>query len=133
MTTEPTVAEMYAQAMHFSTLIDQGCAAMREYADDYAEAEAIYRKAISEAWVRCPNDDPSVKAGEREWTAARREAWVNAQCADLRKARDLAEAMKQAALESVRSRRAQLSAIQTFANAHREEAAFVRTGPAVAA
>lgn len=132
MTAEPTVPEMYAQAMHFSTLIDQGCAAMREFAEQYANAEATYRKAIAEAWIRCPNDDPSVRSGEREWTAARREAWVNAQCADLRKERDIAEAMKQAALESVRSRRAQLSAVQTFANAHREEAAFVRTGPSAA-
>ena len=127
--TDPTVAEMYAQAMHFSTLIDQGIAAMREFADKYANAERDYRKAKSEAWVRCPLDDPSVKAGEREWTAARREAWVDAQTADLRYARDLAEAMREAAKESVRSRRAQLSSVQTFANAHREEAGLARTGP----
>lgn len=126
----PTVAEMYAQAMHFSTLIDQGLAAMREYAERYAQTEADYRKAKSEAWIRCPVDDPSVKASEREWTAARREAWVDAQCADLRQARDLADAMRTAAIESVRSRRAQLSAVQTFANAHREEAGLARTGVA---
>jgi hypothetical protein len=131
--TEPTVPEMYERALHFSTLIDQGLTAMRELAEAYAQAEADYRKAKSEAWVRCPVDDPAVKAGEREWTAARREAWVNAQTADLRYARDLAEAMRQAALESVRSRRAQLSAIQTFANAHREEAGLARTGPGMAA
>jgi hypothetical protein len=121
--------ELFEKAMHFSTLIDQGIAAMREHAEAYAQAEANYRKAKSEAWIRCPNDDTGVKAGEREWTAARREAWVDAQCADLRYKRDLAEAMKQSALEAVRSRRAQLSALQTFVNAERAEAEFARTGP----
>lgn len=125
----PSTSEMFERAMHFSTLIDQGIAAMRELAESYAQAEADYRQAKSEAWVRCPNDDAGVKAGEREWTAARREAWVDAQCAGLRYKRDLAEAMKQSALEAVRSRRGQLSAVQTFANAEREEAAFARTGP----
>lgn len=125
----PTTADMYARAMHFSELIDAGIAAMRDLSEKYAQAEADYRKAKAEKWVQCPNDDAGVKAGEREWTAARREAWVNAQTADLRYQRDLAEAMKQSALEAVRSRRAQLSAIQTFANAERAEAEFARTGP----
>lgn len=124
----PTTSEMYERAMHFSGLIDAGIAAMRDLSEQYAQAESDYRKAKAEAWVRCPNDDSGVKAGEREWTAARREAWVDAQCADLRYKRDLAEAMKQSALEAVRSRRGQLSAVQTFANAEREEAAFSRTG-----
>ena len=119
------LAEFYAQAMHFSTLIDQGIAAMRELSESYAQAEHDYRKAKSEAWVRCPRDD----AGGKDWTAARREAWVNAQCADLRYKRDVAEAMRQSALEAVRSRRAQLSAIQTFVGANRAEAEFARTGP----
>ena len=124
-----TTADLYERAMHFSGLIDAGLAAMRDLAEQYASAEADYRKAKSEAWVRCPNDDAGVKAGEREWTAARREAWVDAQCADLRYKRDLAEAMKQSALEAVRSRRGQLSAVQTLCNAEREEAAMARTGP----
>lgn len=128
----PTVPEMYAEAQRFSSGIDHALRSLADYAQQYAEAEATYRKGKAEAWVRCPNDDPSVKAGEREWTAARREAWVNAQTADLRRARDLAEAMKQGALESVRSRRAQLSAIQTFANVEKAEMELARTGPVAA-
>jgi hypothetical protein len=40
--------------------------------------------------------------------------------------------MRQAALEAVRSRRAQVSMTQTLLNADREEMAFSRTGPEAA-
>lgn len=118
----PSTSEMYAQAQHFSQLIDAGIASLRDFAQKYADAEAAYRQGKAEAWVRCPRDE----AGERDWTAARREAWVDAQTAELRRERDLAEAMKQAALEAVRSRRAQLSSVQTFANAERAEMELAR-------
>jgi len=61
----PTVPEMYAQAMRFSAGIDHALQALADYAQQYAQAEADYRKGKAEAWVRCPNDDPGVKAGER--------------------------------------------------------------------
>lgn len=123
MSGEPTVASMYAEAMRLSELIDEGVAALGRIATEYAEAEAAYRRAKSIAWVDAPAD----------MLAKEREAWVDAKTAEERQRRDIAEAMKQGGLEALRSRRGQLSAIQTFANAHREEAAFVRTGPAVAA
>jgi len=41
----------------------------------------------------------------------------------------LAAALEKSALEAVRSRRQQLSALQSLLAASREEAAFVRTGP----
>lgn len=124
----PTVAEMYEEAMRLSALIDEGIAALGRVAREYAEAEAAYRRAKSEAWVECPSDEAGAKPAV--WTAARREAWVNSETATMRERRDIAEGMKQAGLEAVRSRRAQLSAVQTFANAHREEAALARTGVA---
>jgi hypothetical protein len=102
---------------------------MKNTTVEYARAEAEYRRSKSEAWVRCPIDDATVKAGEREWTAARREAWVNAETADLRYKRDLAEGMRQVAIEANRSRRAQLSSVQTFVNAEKAEMDLVRTGP----
>lgn len=120
--------EAYAEAMRLSRLIDAAVEAMKNTTVEFARAEADYRKAKAECWVRCPNDDPSVKAGEREWTAARREAWVNAETAELRYRRDLAEGMRQSAIEAVRSRRAQLSAVQTFVNAERAEMDLARTG-----
>lgn len=62
-------------------------------------------------------------------TAKAKEAWVDAESADLRLTRDLAEAEKLAALEALRSRRQQLSSIQTIVNAERVEAEFARVGP----
>lgn len=112
-----------------SQLIDAGIEMSRTQAVALAEAENVYRKSKAEQWVRCPNDDPSVPRGEREWTAARREAWVDAACADLRRDRDLSEAMRDAAREAVRARQTQLSAWQTLVRAHQAEAEFVRTSP----
>lgn len=119
-----TPSEQYAEAMRLSRLIDAAIEAMKNTTVEYAQREADYRKAKSEAWLRCPPGD------KQEWTAARREAWVDAETADDRYHRDLAEGMRQSAIEAVRSRRAQLSAIQTFVNAERAEAEFARTGVA---
>jgi hypothetical protein len=108
-----------------SGLLEQGLDALKRHVVGYAQAEAAYRKAKAEAWITAPrfHDDTKVTAGERE-------AWVEGETSTLRNARDIADGMKQAALEAVRSRRAQISALQTLLNAHQEEARFVRTGPA---
>lgn len=119
---EPTVAEMYAEAQRLSKLIDEGIDGLGRVATAYANAEAAYRKAKATAWVNAPDG----------MLAKEKEAWVDAETADLRAARDIAEAMKQGGLEALRSRRGQLSAVQTFANAHREEAGLARTGPVAA-
>lgn len=124
-----TPAEIADEMRRLSANIDKGIAELREQSIALAEAEHVYRKMKATKWAECPVDEPGIKAGEREWTAARREAWVNAETADLRRVRDMAEAMRQAALEAVRARRTQISALQTMANAHASEAEFTRTGP----
>lgn len=129
----PNLADMWDRAVEANTAIDQGIDAQKRWAVALADAERDYRKAKAEAWFRCPIDDPGVKAGEREWTAARREAWVNSETAELRHARDLAEAMRQTAVEAVRARRAQLSSVQTFVAAERAEAELGRYGTGQAA
>lgn len=123
------VHEAFDEAARLSRLIDAGIEMLREQSKALAAAENVYRKAKAQAWVRCPNDPPGVKAGEREWTAARREAWVDAECADLRYDRDLADGMRHAAMEAVRARRAQMSALQSLMAADRAEAEFSRVGP----
>lgn len=128
-----TLAEAMEEMKRLSAQIDVGIQSSRQHAGELAQAEAAYRKAKAEAWILCPNDDPGVRAGEREWTAARREAWVNAKTADLRQARDLHEAMRDAAREAVRARQTQLSAWQTLVRAHQAEAEFARTAPGWAA
>lgn len=128
-----TPAEIADEMHRLSRNIDKGIGELRDQSIALAGAEHDYRKLKAAKWAECPTDDPSVKAGEREWTAARREAWVNAETAGARYERDHAEAMRQTALEAVRARRTQLSAMQTIANAHAAEAEFVRTGPRGAA
>ena len=105
-----------------SELLDKGLSALREQAHAYAATENAYRKFKAACWLDAPDG-----------TVPERQAWVDGQCADQRRERDLAEGMRQAALEAVRSRRAQISAWQTLLNADREEAAFARTGPREAA
>lgn len=121
--------EVADEMARLSRLIDQGLAAMRDQARELADSESAYRKAKSDAWMVCPNDPPGTKPADKDWTSAKREAWVNGQTADLRHRRDLADALRQAALEAVRSRRTQVSALQTLLNAEQEEARFARTAP----
>ena len=120
-----SLEEARTEMLRLSRLIDAGIEMSREQAVAVAGAENEYRKAKAEAWVRCPRNED--KGGE--WTAARREAWVDGQCADLRQVRDMAQAMRDAAREAVRARQTQLSAWQTLVKAHQAEAELVRTGP----
>jgi hypothetical protein len=117
-----TLEEARTEMLRLSRLIDAGIEMSRTQAVELADAENEYRKAKAMAWLKCPTDE----AGERVWTAARREAWVDAEVADNRRTRDLAEAMRDAAREAVRARQAQLSAWQTLVRAHQAEAELAR-------
>lgn len=117
-----TVAEMVAEASRLSTKIDEGVRTLASAAREVAEAEHAYRLAKAQAWIVIA-----------EGTAKEREAQVDAATADERRVRDLAEASRLAALEALRSRRAQLSMLQSLAAAHRAEAEHARYGPEVAA
>lgn len=112
-------AEALAEANRLSRLIDAAIEALKNTSVAFAEAERDYRRGKSEAWVRCKSLDMLAKE---------KEAWVDAESSDDRYKRDVAEGMRQAALEAVRSRRAQLSALQTFLNAEKAEAEFARVG-----
>lgn len=127
--TDFTLTEAQTEMLRLSRAIDAGIEFSKQHAIELAHSEMTYRQEKAQAWLRCPNDDPSVPRGEREWTAARREAWVDAACAERRKERDLAEAMRDAAREAVRARQTQLSSWQTLVRAHQAEAEFARTGP----
>jgi hypothetical protein len=124
-----TPAEMAVEGRRLSNLLDAALGFLKEQIPVAAEAEQNYRKAKAEAWLRCPNDDAGVKAGEREWTAARREAWCNAQTADLRYLRDVADGMVRTGYQAVRSRQAQMSLLQSEMNAFKAEANFAAYGP----
>lgn len=109
--------QLTAEARRLSDLIDRGVSALRKAALDYAEAEHTYRLAKASAYLNV------------EGTVAEREAQVYESVGDLRRARDIADGERQAALEAVRSRRTQLSALQSILAAHRSEVDHARTGP----
>lgn len=112
------LAEVQTEMRRLSVLIDKGVEALAASARELATTESEYRKAKALAYVQIT-----------EGTAAAREAAVNGATADLRYQRDLADGMAKAALEALRSRRTQISALQTLVNAHGEELKLARTGP----
>lgn len=104
--------------LRLSRLIDAGVTELREASSRLAAAEFEYRKGKAVAWSDCPDG-----------IADFRRAWVDAETAELRQARDEAEGDRTTAIESLRSRRQQLSAWQSYKAADRAETEFVRTGP----
>ena len=112
------LSEAAAEVRRLSNLLDAGLDVLRSSAEETAAAEREYRKARALAWVN-----------NTEGTAGFRESQVDGQTAELRYARDVAEGMRRAALESVRARSTQISMIQTLLNAYKAEANFVRTDP----
>jgi hypothetical protein len=104
-----------AEAWRLSQLLDKGIIALRDAAVAYAEAEHEYRSQNAMAYL-----------GTESGTVAEREAHVYALVGDFRRLRDLADGQKLAALEAVRSRRAQLSALQSILSAYRAEAELAR-------
>jgi hypothetical protein len=111
-----TLPELIAEARRLSELLDRGVAALRDAATAYAEAEHAYRLASAQAYLAHGGTIPE------------REAAVYVEVGGLKLQRDIAEGMKLAAMEAIRSRRTQLSALQSILAAHREEAAYDRTG-----
>lgn len=117
-----TPGEMTERMQELSRKGDDALAFLSLKVKEAATAEAKYRRAKAEAWVL-------VRDKEDVQLAAERQAWVEAHTADLRKDRDIADGLRQAALEAIRWRRGQLSSLQTTTNAFIEEAKFVRGGP----
>lgn len=107
--------EMIRETERLSGLIDSGIISLIQTSNDMAHAEHALRKATALAWVKAPSG-----------TVPFKEAWVEAESADEKLAFDLSETGRYNALEAVRSRRAQLSAIQSIMAAHRAEAELVR-------
>lgn len=112
--------ELAAEVRRLSGLLDRALQVLREASRDHAEHEHGYRKARGVAWAETAGQGMVVPE---------REACVDSVTADHRLQRDLAAGLEKAALEAVRARRQQLSALQSLMAGWREEAAFVRTGP----
>jgi len=111
-----SLPELVSEARRLSDLLDKGVAALREAATSYAAAEHAYRRAHALEYL------------QTEGTVAEREAKTYVAMGDLRMERDIADGVRSAALEAVRARRTQLSALQSLLAAYRSEADFDRTG-----
>ena len=109
-----SMAELTQEARRLSDLLDKGVAALRQSAVDYAHAEHTYRHEHALAYLTT------------EGTVAEREAKTYALVGELRRDRDIADGVRAAALEAVRARRTQLSALQSLLAAHRSEADLAR-------
>jgi hypothetical protein len=104
-----------AEAWRLSQLLDKGIVALREAGVAFADAEHQYRAASAMAYLETESG-----------TVAEREAHVYALVGEHRRTRDLADGQRVAALEAVRSRRSQLSALQSVIAAHRAESELAR-------
>lgn len=111
-----TLEELSDEMIRLSSLLDQAQAELLTKVREAAETEHEYRLAKSSAYLSASG------------TVAEREAHVDQSCASKRRDRDIAEGLKVAALEQIRSARAQLSACQTLSAAHKAEAELARTG-----
>jgi hypothetical protein len=109
-----SMTELAGEARRLSDLLDKGVAALRQAAIDYAQAEHQYRHEHALAYL------------QTEGTVAEREAQTYALVGELRRDRDIADGVRSAALEAVRARRTQLSALQSLLAAHRSETELAR-------
>ena len=105
------LTEMIHESERLSRLIDAGIESLVKASKDMAHAEHALRKATARAWAQAPTG-----------TVPFKEAWVESEAADEKLAFDLAESQRYNSLEAVRSRRAQLSALQSIMAAYRAEA-----------
>jgi len=106
-----TLSELHQEASRLSSLLDNGLKALRQSSVEAAHAEHAYRKQKAEAWLHAP-----------EGVAPARTAWVDAETADARLARDLADAEKSTAMQAVKARATQLTLVMSLLSAHRAEA-----------
>lgn len=113
------LTEAAEEMKRLSTLLDDALSYLRRQIREVAEAEEAYRNVKAAAWV---NTDSDLLAKERE-------AQVDAASAEARKRRDLAEGMKRAGFEAVKSRRAQISALQSLLSKERAVAEIANYGP----
>ena len=112
------LVEAQDEMRRLSQLLDDGLAYLRKCVTEHAEAEADYRHAVAKAFLEANSS-----------TVKGREMLADSKTHDERQRAYLARGMEKAALEAVRSRRQQISALQSLLSAHKTEAEFERTGP----
>lgn len=115
-----TTRELNDELLRLSAALDTAVDSLKQAAHEYAVAESNYRDEKAAAWRTAP-------AG----TVPEREAHVDRATAEERRHRNLAEGDRLGWLEEVRSRRQQLSALQSVAAAVRGEVELAGRGEVV--
>lgn len=124
MTDLLTPREVMDEMVRLSQLLDDALSYAKRAAHEYAEADDAYRVAHAKAFV-------TAKDGGA--TDAMAKARADLATEGIRSRARLAEAMNKTAVEAIRSRRTQVSALQTAGNALRAELEIARYGPEAAA
>jgi hypothetical protein len=107
--------ELALEARRLSDLLDNGLKVLREASVRLAHAENAYRKGVARAWLEAPDG-----------ISPARQAWVDAECADLRTERDLADAERSTAAQAVKARGIQLTLVMSLLSAHKAEVGLAR-------
>ncbi len=109
------------EGMRLSAAMNQVINDLKIATGQAAERERDYRKLKALKYA---------EAADMAGLAAAKTAWVDAETADARYDRDLADGMRSALMEEVRNLRQQLSFTQTTTNATIEDMKFHGTGQA---
>lgn len=112
-----TLDELVDEMRRLSGLLDDGLGYLRRVSAEWASSEDRYRCARARALL------------ESAGTVSERGARADLATSKERRQAHLDDAMKQAALENVRARRVQVSALQSVLAAYRSEAEFIARGP----
>lgn len=112
-----TAADFSAQILHYCRLLDKGVIAHHKAQLEAAEAETDFKREAAAAFLVA------------EGPVAEREARAEEKVTKLRYEYLVKAALAKSALEALRARQSQLSALQTVAGAYKEEARLGRTRP----
>ena len=112
-----TPSQLATELLNRSRALDMAHDELRRCSYEFASAENSYRKAKALVYLAA------------EGPVAERQAIVDSKCESERYHALLSEGLKVAALEAVRSQRAQLTAVQTLLNTVKSEMELARMGP----
>lgn len=117
---DQNLAELDATLRDYLKLCDDALAYARRAAIDHAETDDAYRTKLATVFVAAKDDGA---------TDAKAKHLADVATEGIRKRARLAADMQQVSIEAVRSRRTQISAVQSLLAAHRSEVELARTGP----
>lgn len=126
---EPVLpGDLSMELLRLSDLLGEVTEEYGAAAFEYGEAESMYRKSKAVSYLAAVANDKG-KPRKEQRTIPALEATRDIECENERLAERLAKARKEATREKMESTRVQINALQSVANAIREEIRLSRTGP----